>query len=354
METSSQKFFKALPLLFGLFILLLVLGGLAIPLIIFFVVVYFSKNPSRYQRLKNFFIKSNSNSNFKNMNTGNIHNVTPNDLMKKLKDKAKWVALVVVAALLFPLMVVVVEAGQTGVYSLFGKVNDEELSSGFHLKNPLAKVQKMSIRTEDYTMSNTELEGQKVGADAITALTKEGLSVNLDMTVLYHLEEASASDVYRDVGLDYQEKIIRPAIRSTIREVIAQYDAKVVYSDKRKEAAQRIADNLRTRLGERGIILEDLLLRNVELPSDLRKSIEQKLQAEQEAQKMDFVLEKERKEKERKIIEAEGQRESQRIINESLTDRFLNYQYIKNLENREGTIYVPTDGDGLPMFKGVE
>jgi regulator of protease activity HflC (stomatin/prohibitin superfamily) len=354
METSSQKFFKALPLLFGLFILLLVLGGLAIPLIIFFVIVYFSKNSDQYQRLKEFFVKSKFNSNFKNMNTGNIHNVTPNDLMEKLKGKAKWIILIIVVVLLLPLMVVVVEAGQTGVYSLFGKVKDKELSSGFHLKNPFAKVQKMSIRTEDYTMSNTELEGEKAGADAITALTKEGLSVNLDMTVLYHLEEASASDVYRDVGLNYQEKIIRPAIRSTIREVIAQYDAKVVYSDKRKEAAQRIADNLRTRLGERGIILEDLLLRNVELPSDLRKSIEQKLQAEQEAQKMDFVLEKERKEKERKIIEAEGQRESQRIINESLTDRFLNYQYIKNLENREGTIYVPTDGDGLPMFKGVE
>jgi regulator of protease activity HflC (stomatin/prohibitin superfamily) len=354
METSSQKFFKALPLLFGLFILLLVLGGLAIPLIIFFVIVYFSKNSDQYQRLKEFFVKSKFNSNFKNMNTGNIHNVTPNDLMEKLKGKAKWIILIIVVVLLLPLMVVVVEAGQTGVYSLFGKVKDKELSSGFHLKNPFAKVQKMSIRTEDYTMSNTELEGEKAGADAITALTKEGLSVNLDMTVLYHLEEASASDVYRDVGLNYQEKIIRPAIRSTIREVIAQYDAKVVYSDKRMEAAHRIADNLRTRLGERGIILEDLLLRNVELPSDLRKSIEQKLQAEQEAQKMDFVLEKERKEKERKIIEAEGQRESQRIINESLTDRFLNYQYIKNLENREGTIYVPTDGDGLPMFKGVE
>jgi regulator of protease activity HflC (stomatin/prohibitin superfamily) len=128
----------------------------------------------------------------------------------------------------------------------------------------------------------------------------------------------------------------------------------VVYSDKRKEASERIAEGLKKQLGDRGIVLEELLLRNVELPPNLRDSIEQKLQAEQEAQKMEFVLEKEKKEKERKIIEAEGQRESQRIINESLTDRFLNYQYIKNLENREGTIYVPTDGNGLPMFKNIE
>lgn len=345
---------KIFPLLFGALFLFFALGGLAIPLIILFLFIYFSKNPDKLAGLKNYFNKANFNSNFKNMNTGNIHNVTPNDLMEKLKGKVKWVVLVVVAALLLPFMIVVVEAGQTGVYSLFGKVKEEELSSGFHFKNPLAKVQKMSIRTEDYTMSNTELEGEKTGADAISALTKEGLTVDLDMTVLYHLEEASASGVYRDVGLNYQEKIIRPAIRSTIREVIAQYDAKVVYSDKRKEASERIADDLRDRLGDRGIVLEDLLLRNVELPPDLRRSIEQKLQAQQEAQKMEFVLEKEEKEKERKIIEAEGQRESQRIINESLTDRFLNYQYIKNLENRKGTIYVPTDGNGLPMFKGIE
>ncbi|MDZ7611792.1 MAG: prohibitin family protein [Candidatus Moranbacteria bacterium] len=354
MNSLEENKMKIFPLLFGALFLFFALGGLAIPLIILFLFIYFSKNPDKLAGLKNYFNKANFNSNFKNMNTGNIHNVTPNDLMEKLKGKVKWVVLVVVAALLLPFMIVVVEAGQTGVYSLFGKVKEEELSSGFHFKNPLAKVQKMSIRTEDYTMSNTELEGEKTGADAISALTKEGLTVDLDMTVLYHLEEASASGVYRDVGLNYQEKIIRPAIRSTIREVIAQYDAKVVYSDKRKEASERIADDLRDRLGDRGIVLEDLLLRNVELPPDLRRSIEQKLQAQQEAQKMEFVLEKEEKEKERKIIEAEGQRESQRIINESLTDRFLNYQYIKNLENRKGTIYVPTDGNGLPMFKGIE
>ncbi|MFO7807242.1 MAG: prohibitin family protein [Candidatus Moraniibacteriota bacterium] len=354
MDYIKEKNMRMIPFALGALFLLGILGLLAIPIILFFLFIYLKQNYPEKMRI--WFQKANSNSNFNfnNMNTGNVYNVSPGQLKEKLKGKVFWVILVVVAILLLPLMLVVVEAGQTGVYSLFGKVKDKELSSGIHFKNPLAKVQKMSIRTEDYTMSNAELEGEKRGADAISALTKEGLTVNLDMTVLYRLDEASASDVYRDVGLNYQEKIIRPAIRSTIRSVIARYDAKVVYSDKRKEASERIAEGLEEQLGNRGIVLEELLLRNVELPPNLRNSIEQKLQAEQEAQKMEFVLEKERKEKERKIIEAEGQRESQRIINESLTDRFLNYQYIKNLENREGTIYVPTDGNGLPMFKNIE
>jgi hypothetical protein len=106
-------------------------------------------------------------------------------------------------------------------------------------------------------------------------------------------------------------------------------------------------------LTDRGFVVEDLLIRNVVLPIDLQKSIEQKLQAEQEAEKMDFVLDKERKEKERKIIEAEGQKESQEIINQSLTPNYLNYLYIKNLENREGTIYVPIGENGMPLFKNI-
>jgi len=249
---------------------------------------------------------------------------------------------------------VVVEAGETGVKSFFGKVRDQEFHSGFHLKNPLEKITRMNIRTQEYTMSIAQGEGRRTGADAITALTKEGLSVNLDITVLYHLIEEKASDVYRDVGLLYDETIIRPSIRAVIREVIANYDAKDIYSEKRQEAALNIAEVLKTKLEPRGIELEDVLLRHVELPADLAQSIQQKLQAEQESQRYDFVLEKETKEAERKRIEAAGQRDSQKIINESLTSSYLNYLYIQNLQNREGTIYVPTNPNtGVPLFRGL-
>ncbi|HAT03914.1 MAG TPA: hypothetical protein DCS29_04040 [Candidatus Magasanikbacteria bacterium] len=249
---------------------------------------------------------------------------------------------------------VVVEAGETGVRSFFGKVQDNEFHSGFHLKNPLEKVTKMSIRTQDYTMSVAQGEGEREGADAITALTKEGLSVDLDITILYHLMEEKASDVYRDVGFMYDETIIRPAIRAVIREVIAQYDAKDIYSEKRQEAVQQIITELTKKLEPRGIELEDVLLRHVQLPADLAGSIQQKLQAEQEAQRYDFILQTEQKEAERKRIEAEGQRDAQQIINQSLTPNYLNYLYIQNLENRAGTIYVPTNpSTGVPLFRGL-
>jgi regulator of protease activity HflC (stomatin/prohibitin superfamily) len=248
----------------------------------------------------------------------------------------------------------VVEAGETGVKSLFGKVKDAEFHSGFHFKNPFVRVTKLSIRTQDYTMSVTQGEGQRHGSDVISALTKEGLSVDLDITALYHLVEEHASDVYRDVGLDYDEVVIRPQIRSVIREIIAQYEAKDIYSEKRQEAAQQIADVLRTKLDPRGIEIEDVLLRHVELPNKLAESISLKLQAEQDAERKDFEIAKETKEAERKRIEAAGQRDAQAIINQSLTTHYLNYLYIQNLKDIEGTIYVPTNPNtGVPIFRGL-
>lgn len=257
---------------------------------------------------------------------------------------------------LFFASIVIVDAGETGVYSLFGRVKDAELKSGFHLVIPLAKVTKMSIRTEEYTMSIAQGEGKRVGADAITSLTKEGLSVDLDMTVLYRINEDQASDIYKNVGVkeDIDEKIIRPSIRTAIRDIIAQYEAKDIYSEKRQEASIKIKDLLSVEMAKRGIIIEDVLLRNVALPANLAQAIQEKLQAEQEAQKYDFILAKEKKEKERKIIEAEGQRDAQKIINESLTSNYLYYLYINNLKDREGTIYVPTSpGSGLPLFNNI-
>ena len=270
--------------------------------------------------------------------------------MNKLRHTGKLTALVVVGVVVLVNMIVVIPAGQTGVYHLFGKVRDKEISSGIHLINPLASIVRMTIRTEQYTMSIVSMEGQRMGDDSIEALTKEGLKVHLDMTVLYHLIEEQASDVYREIGTNYEEKIIRPEVRSAIREVIALYEAKDIYSEKREEAVAKIEELLHNSLRHRGIEVESVLLRNVALPALLTGAIENKLTAEQEAQRYDFVLQREEKEAERKRIEAGGQRDAQAIINQSLTDRYLQYLYIQNLENREGTIYVPYD---LPLFRGL-
>ncbi len=248
----------------------------------------------------------------------------------------------------------IVSAGNTGVQSRFGKVYDEELSSGFHIKNPLVRVSEMTIRTLDYTMSVTQGEGERVGPDAITALTKEGLNVDLDITVLYHLQEDKASDIYRDVGLRYDEVVLRPQIRSTIREIVALYSAKDIYSEKRGEASAQILSVLKTKIDPRGIEIEDVLLRNVVLPDKLASSIEAKLQAEQDAERYEFLLQTEQKEAERKRVAAEGQRDAQQIINQSLTTRYLEYLYIESLKDRAGTIYVPTNpSNGTPLFRGL-
>lgn len=335
----NKDLLKNLPfLLFLLFFIFPIFGKYGIFLLVAAVIVFGIK----------FLISKN---NLKNPMSGAIDM----DKLKNMDNIKRGVVtgLIVVFGLwLFFASIVIVDAGETGVYSLFGKVRDNELKSGFHLVIPLAHVEKMSVRTEEYTMSIVSDEGNKMGDDSITALTKEGLSVGLDLTALYHLSEDKASDVYKDLGVTYDEKIIRPVIRTAIRDVVAGYDAKEMYSSKREEAAQKIKDQVQRELDSRGIVLEDMLLRDVRLPENLAKSIQEKLQAEQSTQKYDFLLQTEKKEKERKIIEAEGQRDAQKIINESLSTNYLYYQYINTLKDRQGTIYVPTSPTtGMPTFK---
>ena len=307
--------------------------------------------------------KNNINLNFSGIKDGKQYfssdnsNKFINKLSYKIMDKKTTsTAIVIILSLIILIKsVVIIPAGETGVYHLFGKVKNDEIKSGLHLVNPLAKITKLSVRTEQYTMSVVKGEGQKTGDDSIDALTSEGLTVKLDITVFYHLVEDSASDVYKELGIDYQGKIIRPEIRSAIREVVAGYDSKSIYSDKRDEMITKIKERMIENIEPRGIAIEQVLLRNVILPAKLDASIQEKLQAEQESQRYDFILEKEKKEADRKRIEAEGQRDAQKTINESLTKEYLNYLYIKELKDRPGTIYIPTSPDnGIPMFKGIQ
>lgn len=267
----------------------------------------------------------------------------------------RWAALVIIALIIIPRFLVVIPAGTTGVYHLFGRVSDKPLSSGLHFVIPLAVVTKMNIQTQDYTMSIVKEEGRRLGDDSIDALTKEGLNVALDITLLFKLREDTAPKVFRELGVNYPESIIRPETRSIIREVVAQYDAKSLYSEKRGEAVGAIINGLKSKIEPRGIIVEDVLLRNVKLPDRLAKSIEEKLQAEQESARYEFVLEKEKKEAERKRIEAQGQRDAQKTISESLTSSYLEYLYLTGLKDRQGTIYVPTNpANGLPLFRPAQ
>jgi len=289
------------------------------------------------------------------INKKNMPNFDMNNPFSFMAGKFKKIAIIAIVIILFMMTVRVIEAGEVGVVSLFGSVSDRVLKPGLNVVIPFSVVHRLPTRTTEYTMSSVATEGKKIGDDSINVMTKEGLNVGMDITVLYRANEQSAVTIFKTIGADYEEKIIRPTIRSAIREVVAVYDAKEVYSSKRTEVNEKVLEGIKLQVEPRGFIIENVLLRDVKLPDNLAKSIQEKLQAEQEAQKYDFVLEKEKKEAERKVIEAAGQRDSQKIINESLSTNYLYYQYIKELKDRPGTIYVPVSpSTGMPVFKGID
>jgi regulator of protease activity HflC (stomatin/prohibitin superfamily) len=225
--------------------------------------------------------------------------------------------------------IVQIGTGEVGVQILFGSVQNTTLASGLHFINPLIEVQHLDIKTQNYTMSAIHNEGSREGDDAIRVLTSDGLEVVMDLTVLYKVVPSSAPDILRSTGIDYTDKIVRPLTRTMIRDNAVYYDAVSLYSTKRDEFQTRIFNSIETDFKKRGLLLEQLLIRNITLPQAVKTSIEQKISAEQDAQKMQFVLQKERQEAERKRVEAQGISDYQRIISESLTDRQLQYESIK-------------------------
>ena len=222
-----------------------------------------------------------------------------------------------------------IDAGQVGVKKLFGKVQEDVLSSGLNFINPLLDIEKLDIKTQNYTMSGVHDEGSQAGDDAIRVLTADGLEVTIDLSVLYRLVPNDAPRLLRETGVDYQDKIVRPITRTRIRDNAVYYDAVALYSTKRDEFQQRIFKSIESDFKLRGLLLENLLVRNITLPQSVKLTIEQKINAEQDAQKMQFVLQKEKQEAERKRVEAQGIADYQRIISESLTDKQLQYEQIK-------------------------
>lgn len=222
-----------------------------------------------------------------------------------------------------------IDAGHVGVKKLFGKVQPTVLESGLHFINPLYEIEKLDVKTQNYTMSGLHDEGQKQGDDAIRVLTADGLEVTIDLTVLYRLNPVDAPRLVKETGVDYEYKIVRPIARTRIRDNAVYYEAVALYSTKRDEFQNRIFQGIENDFKKRGLLLENLLVRNITLPAAVKSTIEQKIQAEQEAQKMQFILQKERQEADRKRVEAQGIADYQHIISESLTDKQLQYEQIK-------------------------
>ncbi|TEU01471.1 MAG: prohibitin family protein [Candidatus Stahlbacteria bacterium] len=252
-------------------------------------------------------------------------------------------------------MVRLVGPGQVGVVVLFGRVKEKTLMSGIHLINPFASIEKMSVRTESYTMSGKAREGIIRGDDAISALTSEGLTVKLDVTVWYRLKSEGAALVYRDIGPNYVEKIVRPAIKTVIRNMIAGYEVADIYTERREEIGISIEQGLKRALTGRNIEVEKVLMRNVQLPEMVQEKIDEKMASKQEAERMVFILQKESREVERKKLEAEGISAANRIISKSLSSSYLQWYYIKTLQQlvnspNNTVIITPFDQKLTPLL----
>lgn len=254
------------------------------------------------------------------------NNVNP---LSKFSTIIRNVGVLLIILAVFSSMFIQINAGKVGVKSLYGNVQADVLQSGLHIINPLLDVTMFDTQTQNYTMSAVHSEGAQEGDDAIRVLSNDGLEVVIDLTVLYRVSPQDAPKILKGIGENYNDKIVRPVTRTRIRDNAVYYDAVALYSTKRNEFQQRIFKSIEEDFKKRGLILEQLLIRNINLPASVKTTIESKINAEQEAQKMTFVLQKEKQEAERKRVEAQGIADYQRIISTNLTDKQLQYEQIK-------------------------
>ena len=277
-----------------------------------------------------------------------------NVIVKNNVSAAKFAGTGRIVALLFIILgistscVKQIDAGEIGVKVLFGSIQNDVLGSGLHFVNPLMDVKRLDVKTQNYTMSGVHDEGKKVGDDAIKVLTSDGLEVTIDLTVLYRVVAADAPRLLSETGDDYRDKIVRPITRTKIRDNAVYYQAVDLFGSKRDEFQQRIYKTIEDDFKKRGLMLEQLLVRNITLPNSVKASIESKINAEQDAKKMEFVLQKEKQEAERKRVEAQGIADYQKIINTGLTDQQLQYEQIKAMKE----IAVSANAKVVIMGKG--
>jgi regulator of protease activity HflC (stomatin/prohibitin superfamily) len=236
-----------------------------------------------------------------------------------------------------------VKSGHVGVLTLFGRVTGEVLSEGIHLVNPFKVNHQMSIRTQEIK-------------ESASVPSSEGLVINLDTSLIFHLNSPNAAEVYQKIGPNYIEVLIEPNLRAAIREATAAHTANALYTGEREMVARQISSQLSALLSKRGVVVESILLRDIQLPMTLKASIEAKQQAEQEALAMSFRLQKEKQEAERKRIEAQGIRDFQQIVAQGISSQLLEWKGIEATENlaksANSKIVVIGNSKGLPLILG--
>lgn len=259
---------------------------------------------------------------------------------------------------------VMVPAGQVAVLLDRGRgVLEKPLPTGLHLKIPFWQVAtKMDTRLQTYTMSIAPMESSHAiqnaeGADVIEALTKDGQKVNVDVTVQFYLEPQNAPFIYKTVGLDYIDKIVRPAARSTVRNAITGFNSKELFQiEARQKAQDLMVKEMKSNLTRKKIMLDDVLLRNIQFSEIYLQAIEEKQVAEQKIQKAEFEKQEAVIQKDKKIIEAQAEAESIRLKGESLRQNpsVIQFEMVQKLSPNIKWGVLP---DGvLPMLdmKGLQ
>lgn len=259
---------------------------------------------------------------------------------KKIKQYPLLSGIVFLVGILFSTFVTI-PTGYVGVLTLFGKVDPDEIQEGLHLINPLKSVHKMTIRTQEIF-------------EHADVPSKEGLSVGLEVSLIFHIEPTKASDIFRTLGEDYINIIIIPMLRSSIRNVTVNHEAKDLYTSGREMIAGQIFKELEKSLGERGIVVENVLLRKIVLPDQVQQAINNKLAAEQEAERMKFVILKEEQEANRKRIEAKGIADFQNIVRQGIDERLLKWKALESVnelaKSQNSKFIILGDKSGLPII----
>jgi prohibitin 1 len=260
---------------------------------------------------------------------------------RRARDVLRILGVLIIVGGLFFASFRVVPGGYVGVQILFGRIDDRALTEGLNLINPLKQVQILSARTQEIF-------------EHADVPSREGLTVGLEVSALYHLDARSAPAVFRTLGEGYAKVFILPQLRSVIRGATVNHEAKDLYTSGREVIAQQIHDGLHKMLAERGIILEKVLLRKIVLPKMVEDAINSKLAAEQDAERMRFVLQKERQEAERKRIEAIGIADFQRTVTQGISEPLLKWKAIEvahELSKSPNTkIVILGDKSGLPII----
>ncbi len=254
------------------------------------------------------------------------------------------VGIVVASLIVISQFWTVIPAGHVGVVDFFGMVSDNTLYPGVNFVNPMANVIKFDARTQEVK-------------EEMTVPSKEGLTVQIEISLLFSLSFENANKIYKTVGEDYSEKILKPQFRSVVRGVTAKYEAKSLYTADREKLSNEIETELSSLVGPRGITLEAAPMRQIKLPAGLTASIEEKLKAEQESQRMEFVLTREKQEAERKRIEAKGIADFQDIVSKGISDQVLKWKGIEATEKLANSsnskiIVIGSGKDGLPIILG--